>query len=288
MNNISFFDENESLALIKKEIIKLMKLFGDIKKIDTNDERSLEKLEKCLQKFPVSSELITQIEVIRSNLDNHIRESKRLRVKNFNSIFNEYLNHLQKSQRTYRLIDKNTLRIEMLELKTDPNRASIRFLFNKKELMPWKNVINTDDIVRYEGECCKMLINIEIPEKEIVDIFYRAYLNALRTKRGEKSTNSSFIQIKELYEEVQIELFRQKLSLKNLGSSKTITISFPMWAFLYNLDCYRKMHNISDKNRLFFETGSQIETKKNGVVLNGLDPKSDYKMFCYVRGSGGY
>lgn len=285
MNGNKNFNEKESLNILKKNVSKFMKKFDEVIKIDPNDEDSIEKIEKILQNFPVSSDLATQIEAIRSALDIHIQESRRIRAENFNSVFNEYLNNLQKSQRPYRLVDKNTLRVEMLQLQTDPKRASIQFLFNKRELMPWKHVVCSNDIVRYENECIGMLKKSEVPEKNIGDIFYRAYLNALRKKRSEKNTHPDFIQIVDFYEEVQIELFRQQLHTKKSGDNG-ITISFPIWAFLYNVDRYRKMRNVPDKSRLIFETGSQTETKKNGVVLNGLDPKSDYKMFCYMRGSG--
>lgn len=285
MDSDKVFNEKESLNIIKKNILKITKVFEELKKIDSNDADSIGKIEKILQNFPSASDLAAQIEVVRNALDIHIRESKKVRAENFNYVFNEYLNNLQQSQRPYRLIDKNTLRIEMLELQTDPKRASIQFLFNKKRLMPGKNVACSEDIVRYETECMGMLKKAEVPEKEIGDIFYRAYLNALRKKRREKNTNADFIQIIDFYEEVQVELFRQQLHVKRSVDSG-ITINFPIWAFIYNLDRYRKLRKIPDKSRLILETGSQAETKKNGVVLNGLDPKSDYKMFCYIRGSG--
>lgn len=278
------FNEKDSFNLLKKNISKLERIFADFKNIKSNDEDSIEKLERYLQKIPGSSDLATQVEAIRNDLDIYIKKTKKERANNFSAVFNDYLDRIQKSQRPYRLIDKNTLRAEMLQIQANPQKASVQFLFNKKVLMPWKHVLCADDVVKYENECLGMLKKAVIPEQEIEDVFYRAYLNALRKRRKEKSFNPSYVPIVDFYTEVQVELFRQKLLNKASGADN-ITISFPIWAFLYNLDRYRKMRNISENKRLFLETGSQVETKKNGMVLNGLDPKADYKMFCYIRGS---
>jgi len=285
MNNNNSFNEKENLNILKKNVSKFVKIFDEFRKIDSKDEDSIEKIEKLIQKFPESSDLLTQIEAIKSGLDTHIRESRKIRAGNFNTIFNEYLDNLQKSKRSSRQIDNNKLRVRMLELQADPKRSSIQFLFNKRELIPWKHVICSDDIVRYENECIETLKKNKIPETDIGDIFYRAYLNALGKNQREKRTYSDFVLIEDFYEEVQIELFRQQLHTKKSGDSGT-TITFPIWAFLYNLDIYRKMSNISEENKLTLEIGSQIETHKYGIVLNGLDPNSDYKMFCYIRGRG--
>lgn len=286
MENGGSFNEKESFNLLKKNVSKLERTFADFKKINFNDDDFIDQIERYAQRIPDPSDLATQLEAFKKELDTHVRESKKARADNFRTVFNDYLSRIQKDQKPYRLIDKSTLRVGMLQVQTDPKKASVQFLFNRKVLLTGKNILSADDMVKYENECLKMLEKAEISEQDIGDIFYRAYLNALRKRRKEKSFNPSYVPIVDFYTEVHVELFRQQLLGKKSGSTDSITVSFPIWAFLYNMDCYRKMRNISENKRLFFETGSQVETKKNGVVLNGLDPKADYKMFCYIRGSG--
>lgn len=277
------FDEKESFNFIKNKFYKIDKLVSDFKKINVNDQDSLEKLEKYIQKIPEPSELSLYFEDLKKHLQTHVVEAKRVRSKNFKKVFNDYINWIQEENKPYRIMDTNVLRVGVLEIQSNPKEFFVKFLFNKQVLMSGKNIRSMDEIKKHEEECLGMLKKTEIPEKDIENIFYNAYKSALAAKKKEKSNNQNFVPIVQFYKYVQIELFKNQLENKKPGSN--ISIEFPVWALLYNLDLYRKMKSIDEK-RIFFETGNQAETQKSGVVLNGLDPHSDYKMFCYIRGSG--
>lgn len=278
------FDEKESFNFIKNKFSKIERIVSDFKKISFNDVDSIEKLEKYIQKIPEPSDLNLYFEDLKKEIQTHVVEAKRVRSNNFRKAFNDYINWIQEEKRPYRIMDKNIMRVGVLEVQTNPKDYSVRFLFNKQVLMSGKKIRSADEIKKYEQECLEMLKKAEIPEKDIENIFYNAYRSILRAKRKENTYNHNFVPISQFYKDVQIELFKNQLENKKPGSN--ISIEFPVWALLYNLDLYRKMKNTSDEKRIFFETGNQAETQKNGVVLNGLDPHSDYKMFCYIRGSG--
>ncbi|MCC4766556.1 hypothetical protein FXW07_07980 [Methanosarcina sp. DH1] len=278
------FDEKESFNFIKNKFSKIEKMVSDFKKINFNDADSIEKLEKYIQKIPELSDLNLYFEDLKKELQTHVVEAKRVRSNNFRKAFNDYINWIQEEKRPYRIMDKDILRVGVLEVQTNPKDYSVSFFFNKQILMSGKKIRSEDGIIKYEQECLEMLKKAEIPEKDIENIFYNAYGSALRAKKKKSTYNHNFVPIIQFYKNIQIELFKNQLENKKPGSN--ISIEFPVWALLYNLDIYRKMKNISDEKRIFFETGNQAETQKNGVVLNGLDPHSNYKMFCYIRGSG--
>ena len=74
---------------------------------------------------------------------------------------------------------------------------------------------------------------------------------------------------------------------KRRGEAKAAA-DMPSWALLYNTDRYRASGSqVSHAQRLRFETGSQRETAKIGVTLNGLDSSRQYETLCYVRRTGG-
>jgi hypothetical protein len=83
-----------------------------------------------------------------------------------------------------------------------------------------------------------------------------------------------------------VELFRH--SLKKGHASLRQQAGAPAWAFLYNLDLYRRedAQRQSPDQRLSFQTGSQAEQPRLGRTMNGLDPDLDYQVFCYVTARG--
>jgi hypothetical protein len=49
------------------------------------------------------------------------------------------------------------------------------------------------------------------------------------------------------------------------------------------LDLYRKIaSSLPNHQRLGLLTGSQTETSKEGLTINGLDPNVDYNMICHI------
>ena len=75
---------------------------------------------------------------------------------------------------------------------------------------------------------------------------------------------------------------RQELAIG--ADKKLVRTELPKWAFLFNLDCYRRDTSKHDaQQRLSLETGSQHDHQKGlAVIANGLDAREDYRSYCYI------
>lgn len=287
MNSIAGLNELKEFDIIKKEVLRLSKSFEDIKKINPKNTEFIENLEKYHKKIPKGEDVEKSVGEINTRIEKFIEQSKQQRTKSFPRTFNKYVQSLNEIQKIYQIIDTTIVRVGCLQIETKPEIAKIRFLFNKIVLIPWKPVETAEDIVKYEKEALDKLKSVEIPEEILADVFIKAYQNTRNAREKTNKTNSSRVPINDLHAETLVELFRQQIVGRKKFNMKLKEIYLPDWAFVYNLDRYRHLSNsLPDEKRLFFETGSQSETKKMGVVLNGLDPNSIYKKFCYVSGRG--
>ncbi|SET02466.1 hypothetical protein SAMN04488587_2009 [Methanococcoides vulcani] len=287
MNSNANLNELEEFNLIKKEALRLSKSFEDVKKINPKDAEFIENLEKYHKKIPKGEDVKRSVEEIGRRMEQFIEKSKQQRSISFPRTFNKYLQSLNETPKRYQIIDTTIVRVGCLQIETKPEIAKIRFLFNKIVLIPWKPVVTVEDVNKYEIEALDKLKSAEIPEDILADIFLRAYKNIRYTREKTNKANPSLVPINDLYSETLVELFRQQIIGRKKFNTKLKEIYLPDWAFVYNLDRYRHMyHSLPDEKRLSFEIGSQSETEKIGVVLNGLDPKSVYKKICYVSGRG--
>lgn len=283
MNNDLEFNEKEQFQLLKKDTQTIAKIFDRINKIKQTDADFVPLLEKFIKGIPDGQNLGKVIDTLKKDYEKFIYISKKQRTADFKRAFNSYINELMESKIDYRMISNTNFRVKSIEIDVKPENSSIRFLFNKEVVTGWTIVNTLEDIKKQETEAFDLLKTSFIQKEHLGDIFYQAYLHALESNKRSKKTNPELVSISEFYKETRIELFRRDIEARK-SDIKVNCMDFPKWAFLYNLDTYRKIQSaLPDSQRLIFETGSQRETEKNGFVLNGLEAKADYKKFCYIR-----
>ena len=273
------------LELMKKDLLKVDKKIAGIRYIKPQDPKFLDKLDVYQKSLPKGSDIGSLIDDISLKLKEYIEEKNKVRLISFRPLINTFLESLQSKNKDYRIIENTAFRVDCFEMEIQPANGSIRLLFDKNVIMSWKPVQTINDIELCFQESIKKLNDAEISIDTFSSMMYQGYQRIRIKQEKERKPNSQFVLLKALHEEIIIELFRSQVKGKKNLNVKFKEIFFPEWAFQYNLERYRaQLMKIPEEKRLLFETGSQADTERFGVVLNGLSPQSDYKKFCYVRG----
>jgi len=276
---------DNDFEIIKKDMLKIEKKISAIRFIKPKDPKFLEKLESYQKTLPRGAEIGPILDEVSKKLKDYIESSNKNRLSFFRPLINQYINSLQGRNIVYRMIDNTLFRVGCLEIETQPEKGNIRILFNKNTILPWTPVREMNDIESSIQAAHAKLKEMEVPLDEFSRMLHYAYHKVRARQEKERKPNPDYVMLKPLHSEILVELFKRQLKGKKNLNVKMKDIFFPDWAFLYNLDLYRaKLSQIPEEKRLLFETGSQSETEKYGVVLNGLTAQSEYKKFCYLRG----
>jgi len=272
------------LEIIKKDLLKIDKKIAAIRYIKSQDPKFLDKLDAYQKSLPKGSDIGALIDEISLKLKNTSMKNQ-YRAKYFQPLINQFLESLRAKKMDYRTIENTLFRVGWFEMETQPATATIQISFDKNVILPWRPVQNLEDIESCFQECTKKLKDTEIPLDNFSTMLYQGYRRLRAKQEKERKPNPQFVLLRTLHEEILIELFRLQVKGKKNLNAKFKEIFFPEWAFQYNLERYRsQMSEIPEEQRLLFETGSQADTERFGIVLNGLSAQSDYKKFCYIRG----
>lgn len=270
--------------VMKKDLLKIDKKISAIRYIKPQDPKFLDKLDAYQKSLPKGEDIGAFIDDISSKLNIYIEDKNQFRRANFRPLINEFLESLQSKNMDFRIIENTLYRVGCFEMETQPHNGNIRISFDKNVIMPWKPVESIADIDACFLECTKKIKDQEIPIEQFSTMLHQAYKRIQARQVKERKPNPEFVLLKSLHEEILIELFRFQVKGKKNLNVKFKEIFFPIWAFQYNLERYREhLSEVPEERRLLFETGSQADTEKYGIVLNGLSAKSDYKKFCYIR-----
>lgn len=276
---------DNDFEMIKKDLLKIDKKISAIRFIKPKDPKFLEKLESYQKTLPRGDEVGPILDEVSKKLKSYIESSNKNRLTFFRPLINQYIESLQGKNISYRIVDNTLFRVGCLEIETQPEKGNIRILFNKNTIFPWTPVREMNDIESSVQASHAKLKEVEVSLDEFSRMLFYAYQKVRAKQEKERKPNPGFVMLKSLHSEILVELFKLQLKGKKSLNVKMKDIFFPDWAFLYNLDLYRaKLSQIPEEKRLLFETGSQAETEKYGVVLNGLSAQSEYKKFCYIRG----
>lgn len=167
-------------------------------------------------------------------------------------------------------------RVGPLYLELDTTDAKVRFSYNRT---PIGAVVQADsEAVVMDGfqAALTQLQQEALPEEQLGELFTKAYQMAL-AYTGKAPGERVYVRtVAKLFGFLAADLTHNVAKGKGFGE-------YPLWAFQYNLDTYRKIaSSLPNHQRLGLLTGSQTETSKEGLTINGLDPNVDYNMICHV------
>ena len=285
MEQESGFNPEKEFESIKKDFSRIFQPLMDIKSIKVKDPDYDDRLKKILNRLPKGDDLKKPYDEIVQRLKDFINKSEKYSKDSFARSKTEYLQNLNKKGTPYRTIDTNFFRVGILEIETKAETAQIRILFNRAVVLTWKVMKSAEEIEQYVTLALNTINQCKIDEKQLPIIIKNAYERIKNKQEQSKRMNAHLVLIKSLHKEIIKELFYQQIRNKTSFNTKIKEIYFPDWAFLYNLDLYRSLlSSVAAEYQLVFETGSQTQTERDGVILNGLSPTSEFKKFCFLKG----
>ena len=273
----SSFNTEGELKILKSENQKLMRMLDGIKSLNTRDPDFISKLIKYQKNLPSEEIIQKQIENYRNSISDYIACAEKHRISHFNEYYNQFVETLQKNQVKYRIISKN-IRVEEVEIQIDQQRAKIRVCYNKSAICPWSNVWDASGFDKIYSDSINKLTKSKISDNILSEIFLISYQNIRNAQKLDGKPNFELVPIYKIHEEMILGLLRNQMKGKNGLEKRYKEIYFPEWAFKYNLDNLKNhLKNLPSEKQVIFKTGSQAETEKNGVIMNGLNPFDEYK-----------
>jgi len=275
-------DDTIDTKEIQKQWKQLIKPFEQTSKLVCGGLEGVDKLEKELHKLPSGEGLAAAVEDLRERTHGLVHQVRHNAAEEFGGIEAAFIKEARDEERPPRELVSGW-RLGPFELAVHRERAQARLLYNHEELIPWRHITSRKELDGLMDEGYELLRAHEIDLGEWIEVVWEAHSNLVNERRHDTTGRLDRVPILDFYREVRVTRIRRELATGRIGK-KLKYAELPQWAFLYNLDCYRQaVREIDREHLLGFETGSQKEQReRKGLTLNGLDPRDEYKTFCYV------
>lgn len=259
----------------QKELKKILSDWEKLSQIDLKKVEGIIKFEKKLQSLSIQT-AEKQFQEWLDRTSAIIKELNQIRHDQFRRNISEFIRKIRENKEIREM--SSSWRIGSLLLELNLSTSMVRFLYNNAPLdNKWLPVLDANDLMEKYSYYEQLMRQFEIKEDNLLEIFSEAYDSSRSKLLRANNAMAQFVPLRLFFEEVAVSLFR--LDRHN----KTKLADLPFWAFLYNLDRYTKIaRELSLKDRLTLQDGSQQEVGKFGVCVNGLDAMQDYKMVTYI------
>ena len=272
-------DVGTELVALQREAAGLLRGLDGLSRIKAQSPSAIDDLEKALKDLPTAETMANGLEELRRRGQGLLDQTGKVTRRDFQTMEAAFIRDLQAANVSVRETHQGW-RVESLEVETRADRSRVRFRYNQTELLDWSTVRSKANLVTLLEKARGLLESSKVrPE-----LFAEAFSDAYEYCRSKKKSRGDLVAIRDIYPELRLALIRHEFGRRPEKVLKNVT--FPPWAFLYNLDLYRSdTSTISADRRLAFTTGSQSDSGRIGVVLNGLRADQEYKVFCFVQRS---
>lgn len=279
------FDEPGTLKTLQRDAQAIAKQFEGLAKLKPGDADALEHLEKALKSLPTGEQIARAVDELRNRGNAALSTARTTRAEGFGRIEAEFIRRQRETGVTVREAGNTSWRVGPFELELQRENSRARLLYNRDPMTSWKAIGSQQDLEKLIAEATKSLESAALPESELPDVLWDAYEH-LRRANARADGGAVRVPLLEFFREIRVVLARHELR-SGKPDRKLTRVELPRWAFLYNLDRYRRLlPNLPAERRLSFETGSQHDHQKGlAMVVNGLDANADYKPYCYVYSS---
>jgi hypothetical protein len=241
---------------------------------------ALEQLQAAAKKIPAAETTATAISELKENATKFVAEVDRTVVEQFRRAEAQFINEARSSGRTPRQVGEGW-RVGPLEFVMKRPQAQVTARYNGEPLLPARTIASMEDLQALETDALASLEKSAMPEEELERVFWRAYRSAI-ADLAEGNHEAKRVPIRDFYVWVRLHHVGEELRAGKPDREVKRT-TMPRWAFLYNLDRYRKLDGVDSSRRLWLDQGAQAEIGRGmGMVTNGLDSRNEYKMICYV------
>ncbi len=270
-------------AAVQQLLAEAKKLAGPLQAIGAitpGSADTLDKLEQALKKLPAASAMAEAVDGLRRRAESAIARYRRERVEAFRRTEAEFIKSAR-SEGTQVREQAEGWRIGPVELRMKREQAQCQALYNREVVVGWTKISGLQDMERLQRTALDALNKAAIPDEEMQTRFVDAYDEALLHRQKQNNVSPGRVPLLEFYLELRLTLARADLARNPEGALHHV--EFPKWAFLYNIDRYRRIAaSLPADERLNLQTGSQQESRHLGVLVNGLDPLSDYSVVCFI------
>lgn len=240
---------------------------------------ALEQLQTATKKVPADT-IAPAIAELKENATRFIAEVDRAVVEQFKRAEAQFINDARSNGRAPRQVNDGW-RVGPLEFSMKRPQAQVTVRYNREPLLPARTIASAEDLQAVEADALSLLESAAMPEEELERVFWRAYRSAI-AELAEGNHEAKRVPVKDFYVWVRLHYVGEELRTGKPDREVKRT-TMPRWAFLYNLDRYRKITGVDASRRLWLDQGAQAEIGRGmGMVTNGLDSRDDYKMICYV------
>ena len=272
----------ETLKALQQEIQAILKDWIALLKVKAADPNSLETVDQLLMRQTDLSGLPTALGEIRDRGRVAIGNLHRSRKESFGLFEVAFLKRMKERGIPEREAGGGW-RVGPIELELRREQGQARAKYNHEQVVPWRRIASAEDLEGLWDAANSYLEKAAISDGDLVDVVRGAYQDALQRRQRKDGT----VAVHDLMRSLRVELVRHELGTgKPDKKLQRADCSLPV--MLYHLDRFRRAQAAARAGvQLMFQTGSQAEQQKGlGVVLNGLDPTQDYKVFCYIRATG--
>jgi hypothetical protein len=264
-------DAAEIKALLG-ELAALVKPFNDLLKIKPSDATALTQLDRACGKLPAPQNLGVDTGTLVERLVATLERIRSARVAEFGRWEAELI-QTSKQQGVSIREGERSWRLDALELKLDREQLRARVLYNQEEVLPWTPIDGVRALEELLTRGRRELERVTLDDSLLIDVFWRAFdaLCARQARAGR--LKPELVPLPDFQREVRVELVRMELTGGPGAPARRITrTDMPQWAFLHNLDRYRRLGGtVPSERRLALQTGGQAESREYAMVVNGLD-----------------
>jgi hypothetical protein len=277
-------NDHPELSEIIADVKRLTKPLGRLERIKANQPDALAKMEKALESLPASRDFTALLEETVARAREWLKLSQAARAESAGVFLKQYVEDAR-SRTDVREGSSGRWRIGPLTIEFDRARVRARAFYNDEVVVAWKPITKSDNIQELETAARKLLDDGLLNETDSARVFWEGYRWARR--RMEKAQKGTLVDRKDVPIRDFVWGLRMAMvnsDLERLPWAKIKKADFPKSSVLYNIDWYRRRSkSIPEDRRLVFTTGSQAMAK-TGLLLNGLDPKDDPVVLCWVKG----
>src|ERR1035437_8654919 len=274
-------DEAAQIKALQKDARAVVKPLETLLSLKANDAAALDAIDKLIVSIPTGERFAAAVDEIRNRATALVAQARAGRSEQIRKIEADYVRARRAEGAVVKESGEGKWRIGRVELELDRPKARARVSYNHEQIVGWSPIATPPDLDSLLDKAEKLWTAAEIPSDTLCRAFHDAYEHLKRTiGRGEGQ--SLRVPIKQFYPELRVALARQELT--NGADKKLVRTELPKWAFLLNLDCYRRDTSMHDaQQRLSLETGSQHDHQKGlAVIGNGLDAREHYRSYCYI------
>lgn len=272
--------EKRAVHGIIAEFRRLLAPLQAIANIQAGVPDSLDKLEAALARLPAGDLLGQAVEDLRSRAQETLTRARHQRIADFKRYQAEFIERARQANEDVREA-ADGWRVGMFEVLGRPEKASGQLRYDREVVVDWFSVADANAFSQAIRRAQESARKLALPESVLMESFWEAYTECRARLERTRRANPNLVPLRDLYPELRLTLVRRDLRQK--PDKKINFVEFPRWAFLYNLDLYRRISSgLPAGKRLTLQTGSQQETEKFGVVINGLNALQDYQKVCYI------